>query len=67
MYSCILALVMTPFAISLLKPYTKLRVLPFFDQDRDPLGAGYQIIQSKKEDSSGGRNGKGYLKGTRIY
>ena len=66
-YSFLLALVMTPFAISLLKPYQKLRVLTFFDPDRDPLGAGYQIIQSKIAVGSGGLYGKGYLKGTQGY
>ena len=66
-YSFLLALVMTPFAISLLKPYQKLRVLTFFDPDRDPLGAGYQIIQSKIAVGSGGLYGKGYLKGTQSY
>jgi len=34
-----------PFIISFLKPYQKLRILSFFNPDRDPLGAGYQIIQ----------------------
>ena len=66
-YSFLLALVMTPFAISLLKPYQKLRVLTFFDPDRDPLGAGYQIIQSKIAVGSGGLYGKGFLKGTQSY
>ena len=36
-----------PFIIAFLKPYQKLRVLTFLNPDRDPLGAGYQIIQSK--------------------
>jgi rod shape determining protein RodA len=66
-YSFLLALVTTPFAISLLKPYQKLRVLTFFDPDRDPLGAGYQIIQSKIAVGSGGLFGKGFLKGTQSY
>jgi rod shape determining protein RodA len=66
-YSFLLLLVTTPFAISLLKPYQKLRVLTFFDPDRDPLGAGYQIIQSKIAVGSGGILGKGFLKGTQSY
>ena len=66
-YSFLLLLVTTPFAISLLKPYQKLRVLTFFDPDRDPLGAGYQIIQSKIAVGSGGLSGKGFLKGTQSY
>ena len=40
-------LISLPFIISFLKPYQKLRILTFLDPDRDPLGAGYQIIQSK--------------------
>ena len=46
-YSFITFLISMPFIISLLKPYQKLRILTFLDPDRDPLGAGYQIIQSK--------------------
>ena len=56
-----------PFVISLLKPYQKLRILTFFDPDKDPLGAGYQIIQSKIAVGSGGLLGKGFLKGTQGY
>ena len=53
--------------ISFLKPYQKLRILTFFDPERDPLGAGYQIIQSKIAVGSGGLTGKGFLKGTQSY
>ncbi len=56
-----------PFIISFLKPYQKLRILSFFNPDRDPLGAGYQIIQSKIAVGSGGLYGKGFLKGTQGY
>ena len=56
-----------PFVISVLKPYQKSRILTFFNPDRDPLGAGYQIIQSKIAIGSGGFFGKGYLKGTQSY
>ena len=47
LYSFITFLISLPFIISFLKPYQKLRILTFLDPDRDPLGAGYQIIQSK--------------------
>ena len=57
----------TLFVISFLKPYQKLRILTFFDPDKDPLGAGYQIIQSKIAVGSGGLTGKGFLKGTQGY
>ena len=60
-------LISLPFFISFLKPYQKLRILTFLDPDRDPLGAGYQIIQSKIAIGSGGINGKGFLKGTQSY
>ena len=60
-------LISLPFIISFLKPYQKLRILTFLDPDRDPLGAGYQIIQSKIAIGSGGLDGKGFLKGTQSY
>jgi len=66
-YSSLLLLVSLPFVISILKPYQKSRILTFFNPDRDPLGAGYQIIQSKIAIGSGGFFGKGYLKGTQSY
>ena len=66
-YSGLTLVISLPFVISILKPYQKLRVLSFFNPDRDPLGAGYQIIQSKIAVGSGGLTGKGYLKGTQSY
>ena len=66
-YSFLLSIVSLPFIISFLKPYQKLRVLTFLNPDRDPLGAGYQIIQSKIAVGSGGIFGKGFLKGTQSY
>tara|TARA_A100001015_G_scaffold179836_1_gene200010 strand:- start:2081 stop:3211 length:1131 start_codon:yes stop_codon:yes gene_type:complete len=66
-YSGLLLIVSLPFAVSLLKPYQKSRILTFFNPDRDPLGAGYQIIQSKIAIGSGGFFGKGFLKGTQSY
>jgi len=47
-----------------LKDYQKQRILTFLNPDRDPLGAGYHIIQSKISIGSGMLAGKGYLKGT---
>tara|TARA_B100001121_G_scaffold305045_1_gene321577 strand:- start:246 stop:1370 length:1125 start_codon:yes stop_codon:yes gene_type:complete len=66
-YSSIAFIISAPFVISFLKPYQKLRILTFFDPDKDPLGAGYQIIQSKIAVGSGGLFGKGFLKGTQGY
>ena len=60
-YSSLALIISTPFAIAFLKPYQKLRILTFFDPDKDPLGAGYQIIQSKIAVGSGGLFGKGFL------
>tara|TARA_B100001093_G_scaffold498853_1_gene547460 strand:- start:544 stop:1668 length:1125 start_codon:yes stop_codon:yes gene_type:complete len=60
-------LISLPFVITLLQPYQKLRILTFLDPDRDPLGAGYQIIQSKIAIGSGGFSGKGFLNGTQSY
>jgi len=47
-----------------LKAYQKRRILTFLNPDRDPLGAGYHIIQSKIAIGSGMILGKGFLKGT---
>jgi len=66
-YSSLTFIISIPFVISFLKPYQKLRILTFFNPDRDPLGAGYQIIQSKIAVGSGGLTGKGFLKGTQSY
>ena len=66
-YFSLVLIISAPFAISFLKPYQKLRILTFFDPDRDPLGAGYQIVQSKIAVGSGGLAGKGFLKGTQNY
>ena len=56
-----------PIVISFLKPYQKARILTFLNPDRDPLGAGYQIIQSKIAVGSGGLFGKGFLNGSQSY
>jgi rod shape determining protein RodA len=49
---------------SYLRDYQKNRILNFLSPERDPLGSGYHIIQSKIAVGSGGIAGKGYLKGT---
>ena len=66
-YSSLAFIISIPFVISLLEPYQKLRILTFFNPEKDPLGAGYQIIQSKIAVGSGGLTGKGFLKGTQSY
>ena len=67
LYSFLTLIISLPFVISFLKPYQKLRILTFLNPDSDPLGAGYQIIQSKIAIGSGGFTGKGFLKGTQNY
>tara|TARA_Y100000590_G_scaffold422326_1_gene526901 strand:- start:429 stop:1553 length:1125 start_codon:yes stop_codon:yes gene_type:complete len=67
LFSTIIMICLTPVAISFLKPYQKSRILTFFNPERDPLGAGYQIIQSKIAVGSGGIFGKGFLNGSQSY
>lgn len=47
-----------------LKPYQVERILTFLNPDRDPLGQGYHLLQSKIALGSGGLDGKGYMLGT---
>lgn len=56
-----------PIAWNMLHSYQKQRILTFLDPERDPLGAGYHIIQSKIAMGSGGLMGKGFLKGTQSH
>lgn len=56
--------VLIPLIWFFLKGYQKQRILTFLTPDRDPLGAGYHIIQSKIAIGSGMISGKGFLKGT---
>ncbi len=56
-----------PIAWHFLHDYQQNRVLTFLDPERDPLGAGYHIIQSKIALGSGGVFGKGFLKGTQSH
>ncbi len=58
------ALIALPVAWQFLHDYQKQRVLTFLNPDQDPLGAGYNIIQSIIAIGSGGLFGKGYLKGS---
>ncbi len=66
-YLAAILLSVAPVAISFLKPYQKARILTFLDPSRDPLGAGYQITQSKIAIGSGGLFGKGFLNGSQSY
>lgn len=50
-----------------LHDYQRQRVLTFLNPERDPLGTGYHIIQSKISIGSGGIFGKGWLQGTQVH
>ena len=49
-----------------MKDYQRQRVLTLFNPDSDPLGAGYNIIQSKIAIGSGGLFGKGWTNGSQA-
>jgi len=53
-----------PIAWSLMHDYQRNRILTLLDPEKDPLGTGYHIIQSKIAIGSGGLYGKGWLNGT---
>lgn len=49
-----------------LRPYQQKRIATFLDPNADPLGAGYNVLQSKVAIGSGGLFGKGYLHGSQT-
>ena len=61
------AFVSMPIAWHFLHDYQQNRILTFLNPERDPLGSGYHIIQSKIALGSGGIFGKGFLKGTQSH
>lgn len=61
------ALSCLPIVWRFLHEYQKQRVLTFLDPGRDPLGAGYHIIQSMIALGSGGAFGKGYMQGSQSH
>lgn len=64
MISVLTLVVAAPAAWPFLKDYQKQRIITFLDPEKDPLGAGYHIIQSKIAVGSGQFWGKGFLQGT---
>ena len=56
-----------PVAWTLLHEYQRNRILTFLDPERDPLGAGYHILQSQTALGSGGITGKGFMQGTQAH
>ena len=63
----VLALVAMPLLWSVMHDYQRARVLMFLNPESDPLGAGYNTIQSQIAIGSGGLFGKGWLKGTQAH
>jgi len=64
LYLIVSGVISIPLVWFFLREYQKARILTFLDPDRDPLGTGYHIIQSKIAIGSGMISGKGFLKGT---
>jgi rod shape determining protein RodA len=62
-----LTAVFAPILWYVVHDYQRQRVLTFLNPERDPLGAGYHIIQSKIAIGSGGLFGKGWLNGTQSH
>ncbi|MEM6538585.1 MAG: rod shape-determining protein RodA [Pseudomonadota bacterium] len=54
------------YRFEILKPYQLERIFTFLDPDRDPLGQGYQLLQSKIGIGSGGLSGKGFMGGSQA-
>ena len=52
------------YRFDILKEYQMNRILTFLDPERDPLGQGYHLLQSKTGIGSGGLTGKGFMEGT---
>jgi rod shape determining protein RodA len=63
----LLAVAAVPIGWHFLHDYQRERIYTFLDPERDPLGAGYHITQSKIALGSGGISGKGFLQGTQGH
>ncbi|PKM16724.1 MAG: rod shape-determining protein RodA [Gammaproteobacteria bacterium HGW-Gammaproteobacteria-2] len=61
------ALAMAPFGWMLLKEYQRARLLTFLNPEADPLGTGWNIMQSKVAVGSGGLLGKGWGNGSQAH
>jgi rod shape determining protein RodA len=62
-----LGLATVPVVWAYMRDYQKARVFTFLNPESDPLGTGYNIIQSKIAIGSGGMFGKGWLNGTQSH
>ncbi|MAW80331.1 MAG: rod shape-determining protein RodA [Parvularcula sp.] len=54
------------YRFDVLKEYQLRRITTFLDPERDPLGQGYHLLQSKTGIGSGGLTGKGFMEGTQA-
>ncbi len=63
----VLGLGSAPVLWHFMREYQRARVMTFLNPETDPLGAGYNIIQSKIALGSGGLFGKGWLNGTQAH
>ncbi len=63
----IITIISIPIFLQSIKPYQRDRIISFLNPESDPLGKGYQLIQSKIALGSGGATGKGFLQGTQSY
>lgn len=63
----VVGLASAPLVWHFLHDYQRLRILTLIDPQRDPLGAGYHVIQSTIAVGSGGLFGKGWLLGTQSH
>lgn len=61
------AMAAIPFAWHYMHDYQRERILTFLNPERDPLGAGYHILQSKIALGSGAMFGKGFMQGTQSH
>jgi rod shape determining protein RodA len=66
LWMSLMGLASCPLIWHFLRDYQRERLLVFIDPQQDPLGAGYNIIQSMIAIGSGGISGKGYLQGTQT-
>jgi rod shape determining protein RodA len=58
---------LAPIAWGFMHDYQRQRVITLFDPESDPLGNGWNIIQSKTAIGSGGILGKGWLHGSQSH
>lgn len=66
-FSILISVACMPLFWHFMHDYQRQRVLIFLNPERDPLGSGYHIIQSKIAIGSGGFLGKGWLQGTQAH